>query len=197
MHNPRTIPTWLFLSMSLLLASPGMAATLAGVEFDEIMVVEEVGDPLSLELCSTGLLRYRKIFKGYAAALYRADCAASTGTRAIAARRLELSYFWSIDGEKFGKAAEFMLREQLQPSSFAALESRMARLHRSYRSVAPGDRYALTYLPGRGTELSLNGRSLVVIEGEDFARAYFDIWLGDRPIEEELRNALLARNATD
>lgn len=54
-----------------------------------------------------------------------------------------------------------------------------------------GDRGTLTYLPGRGTELTLNGRPLALIEGADFARAYFDIWLGPDPIDAGLRDALL------
>jgi hypothetical protein len=56
----------------------------------------------------------------------------------------------------------------------------------------PGDRYALTYLPGVGTELSLNGRPLGTIPGEDFAAALFSIWLGPHPLDDDLKRTLLA-----
>jgi hypothetical protein len=31
------------------------------------------------------------------------------------------------------------------------------------------------------------------VEGRDFARAYFGIWLGDEPLSSNLRNALLGQ----
>ncbi|MFM8357803.1 MAG: chalcone isomerase family protein, partial [Verrucomicrobiota bacterium] len=67
------------------------------------------------------------------------------------------------------------------------------RLNRAYRDIRPGDRYTLTYLPGRGTTLRLNDTELVTIEGADFAGAYFRIWLGDDPISPALRDQLLGR----
>ena len=60
-----------------------------------------------------------------------------------------------------------------------------------YEDVEPGDRYALTYAPGVGTELALNGRRLGVLEGADFSAALFSIWIGDEPLDESLRDQLL------
>ena len=193
------LETILLLLTALLPGLPAAAAVEeAGVEFDEVAFVSTVSrERTPLELCSTGLLRYKRIFRGYAAALYRKECSSPQADLAASPMRLELSYFWSIAGHRFGEAAETLLRESLDPPEFAAIEEHMRRLHASYRSVSPGDRYALTWTPGVGTELSLNGRALVTIAGEEFARAYFDLWLGDEPMDEELRNALLARNAKD
>jgi hypothetical protein len=61
-----------------------------------------------------------------------------------------------------------------------------------YEDVVAGDRYALTYRPDLGTELSKNGRHLRTIPGADFAAAYFGIWLGDAPLDDALRDQLLA-----
>ena len=180
------------LALSLACALPATAAIESGVEFAEAARVETAGEDTALELCATGLLRYRRIFKGYAAALYRDRCA-DRDPLADTPKRLELSYYWSIGGERFGEAAEKLLSRTIAPERFAAIEDRLGRLHASFESVEPGDRYALTYVPGRGTELALNGRVLATIEGADFARAYFGIWLGERPIDEGLRDALLRR----
>jgi hypothetical protein len=185
----------LLLLIAVLLGLPASAAVESGVEFDEVAVLSTASrEPIPLELCSTGLLRYKRILRGYAAALYREECGSSEADLSAAPLRLELSYFWSIDGSRFGEAAEKMLRRSLDPAEFTGIEARMRRLHASYRSVSPGDRYALTWTPGVGTELALNGRALVTIAGEDFARAYFDLWLGEEPMDENLRNALLARS---
>ncbi len=50
---------------------------------------------------------------------------------------------------------------------------------------------ALTYIPGTGTELALNGRPMGVIEGADFAAAIFSLWLGENPYDKRFKNALL------
>ena len=90
-------------------------------------------------------------------------------------KRLEINYFVSIDGPDFAKGANAMLQKQLSVAELTRLKPRIDRLHVTYRNVKSGDRYALSYLPGSGTVLALNGEPLVQIEGTDFARAYFGI----------------------
>jgi hypothetical protein len=57
--------------------------------------------------------------------------------------------------------------------------------------VEPGDRYAITYVPGVGTELSLNGQTRGIIEGQDFASALFALWLGEKPFDKRFKADLL------
>lgn len=47
------------------------------------------------------------------------------------------------------------------------LKKRMDQINAVYRDVKRGDRYSLTYQPGRGTELAFNGTPLVTLEGAD------------------------------
>jgi hypothetical protein len=151
--------------------------------------VEHEGTPLLLE--GAGLFRWKRLLKVYAAAHYVGDGAGGAPLDADVPRRLELAYYVGIDGPDFGKAADELLRESFPPEVVARLRARLDRLHAAYVDVRPGDRYALTYLPGRGTELALNGRPIALVEGADFARAYFAIWLGEKPIDRRLRDALL------
>jgi hypothetical protein len=144
----------------------------------------------SLTLCGSGIARYRRIIKVYSAALYRADCSAPG--LLDGEMRLELAYFRSIAGDRFGRLADASLRETLAPSAYAALKERLAQLHAAYRSVVPGDRYALTYQPDGQTRLELNGERLETIRGKDFARAYFGLWLGPQPLDRALRDRLNA-----
>ena len=60
-----------------------------------------------------------------------------------------------------------------------------------YPDARNGDRCAIQYIPGYGTELTHNGRLMGLFPGADFARIYFSIWLGDRPASVRLRNDLL------
>ena len=90
---------------------------------------------------------------------------------------------------RFGRAAGFVI---VDPDTMAQLRPRLDQMNALYETVNPGDRYALTYVPGLGTELTLNGRRKGIIPGADFAAAYFRIWLGDQSIDAALRDQLIA-----
>ncbi len=172
------------------LMAPGAAA--ASVRIGEVEFAPRVVDgETQLELTGAGLFRWGWLLKVYAAAHYTAPGGVAPG--ADVARRLEFSYLVSIERDGFGRAAEELLARGRTPGELAALQARIDRLHAAYVDIAPGDRYTLTYLPGRGTELRHNGRPLALVEGADFARAYFSIWLGEDPIDEGLRDRLLGR----
>ena len=182
------------LSINLLLAAviimqPGSARamTIQGVTFAESV---RAGDTV-LRLHNAALLRYLKVIKAYVAAVYLPEGVAPDNVLDDVPKRLEISYLVSIKGNDFGKGAEPVLRRNQTIEELARLRSRIDRLNAIYRNVKPGDRYALTYLPGRGTELTLNGVPLTVIEGADFAEAYFGIWLGREPIDARLKRDLL------
>ena len=173
----------------LLIASTPRSSTAAdieGVHFADQYQSEDV----KLALHCVGLLRYKVLFKGYVAGLYLGDRAGTGDVLGDVPRRLELSYFWSINGSDFGKAGDQMLAQNVDAKTFATLRPRLDRINALYRDVKPGDRYSLTYVPGVGTELALNGSPLGVIDGADFGSAYFRIWLGDHPIDARLRDQL-------
>lgn len=148
------------------------------------------GEPLQLR--GAALYRWKWVVKVYAAAFYLPPGAGRFDPAEDLPRRLEFSYLVGISGPDFGAAADKLLAQGLSAEALAPLRERLDRLSAAYVDVKPGDRYALSYLPGAGTELTLNGRRLALIEGADFARVYFSIWLGARPLDEPLRDRLLA-----
>jgi hypothetical protein len=170
-------------------AEPPAAVRVEEVSF--VRRIEALGAPL--ELRGAGLFRWKWFVKVYAAALYVPGGAAAFDPATDVARRLEFSYLVGIERDGFGKAADELLAGNFPPEAIAPLRERIDRLHAAYVDVKPGDRYALSYVPGQGTELSFNGRRLALIEGADFARVYYAIWLGRAPIDGGLRDRLLAR----
>ena len=173
--------------IALATAQPAGAAEIEGVQFADQVRSRDV----ALQLRCVGLLRYRLFIKAYVAALYLGDGAATDDVLADVPKRLELNYFWSIAAADFGRAGDEILKRNVDEGTFATLRPRLARINAWYRDVKPGDRYSLTYLPGVGTQLALNGSEIGVIDGADFAKAYFQIWLGDDPIDAKLREQLL------
>ena len=52
----------------------------------------------------------------------------------------------------------------------------------------------LDWLPGAGTQVTIGGQpSGKPIAGEDFYRALLRIWLGDDPVQGDLRKSLLGQ----
>ena len=144
-----------------------------------------------LQLRGYGLLRYLVFIKAYVGAFYmlpQEDAARALGPTP---RRLELSYLHAISAVDIAEATRKKIAENVTPQTLEAIAERLERFNGLYRDVQPGDRYALTYLPGKGTALSLNGALLGRIQGEDFAAAVFAIWLGPAPIDEGFRETLL------
>jgi hypothetical protein len=167
------------------------AAEIEGIRFVEDL---RVGNA-QLRLHGTGLLRHRFFIKGYVAALYLAE-SLDGEARPITPledepRRLEIEYFWAIPADRFAKATVEGISRNSDRETVERLRDRIHRLNTMYEDVEPGDRYALTYLPGVGTELARNGRRLGVIEGADFSSALFSIWLGERALDDSLRRQLL------
>jgi hypothetical protein len=175
------------LLLSLLVAAPVGAASLQGVSFSER--VRAGGTDLVLN--GLALLRYRVLFKGYVAALYLGEDVSPKQVLEDVPRRLEIEYFWSIPADAFARATQEGIARNVDAGRLEALRERIEQLNALYADVEPGDRYALTYLPGRGTELSLNGRVRGSIPGADFSAAVFSIWLGEAPLDDSLKDALL------
>ena len=193
MNAPVKSLTACVFSVWLFLGTAADAATIEGVTFAD----RYQAGTTTLTLNNVGLLRYRVIFKGYVAALYLGEGVRPEQVLTDVPKRLELEYFWSIAGPDFGKAAEKILADNFPAAQITSFRSRLDRLNTLYENVKPGDRYALTYIPGAGTELALNGKPKGIIEGADFAAAYFAIWLGAKPLDASLKAQLLTPLASD
>lgn len=170
-------------------ATTAHAAQIEGVRFEPQV---KVGSEL-LELNGYALLRYKFFFKGYVAALYRTSSAKPEDILTDTAKRLEIEYFWDISASDFAKATVDGITANVPAERLENLRSKIREFNTFYTNVKPGDRYALTYLPDVGTELALNGNPLGVIKGSEFASAIFAIWLGENPLDESLKAALLGR----
>lgn len=163
------------------------AQQIEGVVFEKSVQVQN--DVLHLH--RTALLRYLVFIKAYVGALYLPSGIDPHKVLTPVAKRLELSYFHAIEADDFARATRQKIEENVSADALSTISARIEELGRLYQDVVPGDRYALTYTPGNGTRLTLNGQTLGVIDGEDFAKAVFSVWLGKNPIDQKFKTALL------
>lgn len=60
--------------------------------------------------------------------------------------------------------------------------------------VEDGDLVELIYVPGDGVRIKHNGSEVGHVEGDEtFTKALFNIWLGDNPAQEALKQGMLGR----
>jgi hypothetical protein len=182
----RKLPILLLL-LSMVNPRPSSPAEIEGVGFAE----RHSASSTELELHCVGLLRYMVFIKGYVAALYLPQGVPPEDVLTDVPKRLEINYFHPIKGSDFAAATDQGITANVDSARLTQLRDRIDRINRLYRDVKPGDRYSLTYIPGSGTELALNGQARGTIPGADFASAVFAIWLGPRPLDESLKNQLL------
>ncbi len=185
----RKIPLGTGLLVAFLLSVPGLggAAQIKGVSFSDEVVV----DGLALEIQGVAVLRWGLFFDVYAGALYLPAVQQERGWEEDVAKRLELCYFRPIDAEDFSRTSKKLIKRNLSQEAYRSLEGRLETFCSWFKDVKRGDRYSITYLPGSGTALQLNGQFLGAVPGADFASAYFGIWLGPSPISEDFRDRLI------
>lgn len=178
-----------WLMVASLLGLPAAGATIQGVRFAES---RQAGD-LTLKLVGTGLQRYAYVYHVCVAALYLPAGTKPGDALTDIPKTLEIEYFHKIRADQFASLTVKGVKANTPPAEFARVEARLGDFVAAYRSVQPGDRYSLTFLPGDGTTLALNGKTVIHIPGDDFARAIYSVWLGKKPVTEGLKAGLLGQ----
>lgn len=171
------------------LALPASAADVAGVKFEERARVE--GAELSLKGAG---LRKRLFFQVYAIGLYVADAKADPIAQG-GAKRVAIHMLRDVDAETFTQALVDGMRpnhDEAAMQGFAPRIERLSAIMREVKEAKEGMGIALDWVPGAGTRVAIDGRPAgAPIEGEDFYAALLRIWLGEKPVQADLKQALL------
>jgi outer membrane PBP1 activator LpoA protein len=179
--------TLLSLLVLLCMAAVSTAVEVAGVTLPPSVTVEGK----TLHLNGAGL-RTKMIFKVYVAGLYLEntgkDAAAVVSSDQIKSMRLAI--LRSLKGKQVSEAIEEGF-EKNSKARMGALKARLDKLATLIPNVEKGDDIVLSYVPGKGTVVTVKGAEKGVIEGKDFADALFAVWLGANPVQEDLKKELL------
>jgi len=182
--------TLLMVCCLLLCAVPALGREVAGVSIPEKITV---ADGTELVLNGAGI-RSKLFFKIYVAALYLEHPAAEeAAVLADSGHRRMLMHFLydKVEREKLVDAWNEGFAGNLSEEARATLAERIDTFNAMFDTVEKGDTIVLDYIPGQGTSVSVAGQAKGVIEGKDFSDALFSIWLGAKPVTEELKKDLL------
>jgi long-chain acyl-CoA synthetase len=105
------------------------------------------------------------------------------------AQQLTLQFVRNVDKDDLTKAWREGF-EKVAKDRMAALNARIDRLNSWMTDIKTGQRLTFTRT-NAGVQVDVNGVTKGSIEGEDFARAFVAIWLGDAPPNAELKSGLL------
>jgi len=176
-------------------AARAQSVDVAGVKFDS--TIQLGGGPLLLNGYG---VRYKAIFKVYAAGLYLASKANTPDAviTAPGAKRIHLIMLRQLDSNEFGKILaagieKNVTREEFVQSLPAIL--RMGEAAAGHRVLMPGDTMTVDWVPGVGTTLYVKGKAEVgPIKEPGFFSAMAKIWLGRSPADALLKEALLGQS---
>lgn len=177
----------LYVGGGLLIGQSAEAKDLDEVAFADTVTVAET--PLTFQ--GAGIIRHLGFIRVNAVALYVGEKFEAGDVYDDIPKRLEFEYFHKIKATDFVKMTNNWMAENNAPAIIERLQPQIDQFNALYVNVQPDDRYALTYLPGRGTELSLNGEPLGTVEDADFVQALFAIWLRPKPDSKSAKAALL------
>ncbi len=169
------------------------AAEVAGVEVPEQVALEGGGGKLVLNGAG---VRKKFVVKVYVGALYLPEKSGDVDRilGGAGGRRVVMHFLHKeVEAEKLIEGWNKGFAANLAKDELKAMEERIALFNGLFRTVYSGDVYHLDLVPGKGTEVRLNGKMLGTIPGEDFYRALLKVWLGEKPGDKGLKKALLGK----
>ena len=176
----------------LSLLSPAVyAKEMGGVEFDELVRV--MGLHNQLKLNGVGI-RHKFFFKIYVAGLYveKKSEYAEAIIEHKGANRVRMHFVYDeVPLEKLVNGWLEGFEDNISEDEFKALKPRIDKFNALFETMHKGDEVLLDYIPKEGTRVTIKGKVRGIIKGHDFNQALLKIWLGEEPVTEDLKEALL------
>ena len=184
------------LGLSALPSLPARAQTteVGGVKYDNTARV--AGE--TLQLNGAGI-RYKAVFKVYTAGLYL-NQKAGTPETVIAnpgPKRIHVVMLRDIDANELGKLFTRGMQDNSPRDEFSKSipgTIRMGEIFSAKKKLSNGESFSVEYVPNAGTSVLVNGKVMgEPIKEPEFFTGLLRIWLGQKPADAALRDALLGQ----
>jgi chalcone isomerase-like protein len=170
-------------------AAGAIGAEVSGVKLDDRVSVG--GRPLVLNGAGA---RAKLALELYVVALYLPKPAKDVrGVLASSPRRIQMNLLHTVPSTEIVDALLDTMADNSSQAELAAVKpqtDKLVALIKPFKEVKKGDVITLDFVDG-ATNLGWNGKFRGRIPGEAFNRALSRIWLGDKPVQADLKKALL------
>lgn len=152
------------------------------------------------ELVVNGTGVRSKFGKRYAMALYlpakSADAKTVLATKGP--KRIAISLIKDVSGDTFADAVSGGINDNSSDAEKAALKDRIKQLADTVIAlgeIKAGTGIVFDWIPERGTILTIGGQQKGKdIPGEDFYAGLLRVWLGEDPVQKDLKQGLLGKS---
>lgn len=176
--------------LSLFVYAPAMARDLGGIAIPDSLTVAGEAEPLILNGAG-----YRKKFfiKVYVGALYlaRPTNQAQSVLDASTPRVMRLHFLRDVAQDQFASAWNDGLTPNHTPAEMQALRLRLDELNTLIGNLREKDVLRIEMRPNGQTEVWVNDLQRGTIKGADFQNALLKAWVGAKPADAHLKQAVL------
>ncbi|HWW61478.1 MAG TPA: chalcone isomerase family protein [Thermoanaerobaculia bacterium] len=153
------------------------AVTIAGAKIEDTVSVNSQ----NLVLNGAGI-RKKFMIKVYVGALYLSakQSNAAAILAADAPRRMVMHFVFSVGKDKIAEAWQEGLADNT-PNASLEVKTAFKTLASWMEDVKDGQRVVLTYVPGIGTTVEVNGKNKGTLGGKAVADAIVNTWIGPKP----------------
>ncbi len=180
----------------VLLAFLGWFGAASAVEIGGVNVADKATVGGTDLVLNGGGIRTRFMFKVYVGSLYlpqkTADAAAAIGGNGP--KRVQINMLRTVSADDFAEALNDGLKANNTAEELSAVKAQTDQLlsiMKGFGEAKEGDVISLDYVPGQGTVVMHGGKARGTVPGDPFNRALLKIWLGDKPIQSDLKKAML------
>lgn len=192
-QTPRRLLATLAAGLALAVLAPAAGASeIEGLRFDDAARVS--GKVLQLNGTA---LRSGLLLKGYVAALYLPEKGrnATVVLGTPGTKRLQLRMLREVDPTALSRAIQKGMRENHSELQMQMLSARMVQFERTIDQVGTarkGDVINFDFSPDAGTVVAINGTPRGrPIPGDDFYQAVLRVFLGEHPVDRDVKRGLL------
>lgn len=186
------MPRILFLAVLLGLSSLAQARTIEGVDLAESITAR---DGTELQLHGAGV-REKFVFDIYVGALYLTSTGHSLETimGSDQPARIEMHFVYDeVEAEKLESAWREGFAGNNDREVLDTIEPQLENFVRMFPTAVEGDTFAMEYLPGQGTRVTINGEAAGTVDGDVFFNALLGVFLGPEPADDDLKEGMLGK----
>jgi hypothetical protein len=182
--------------LAVLFSLASVAAEVAGVKLDDKTRIDAGGPDLVLNGAG---IRTRFVVKVYVGGLYLTEKkAAAADVIALGGpKRVSITMLRDVGAQQFNEALVDGFRANNTAADVEKLKAPLDELSAIMNALGEakkGNVITLDFLPGTGTRVLVDGAAKgKPIAGDEFYRGLLRIWLGDKPVDADLKKGMLGQ----